>query len=255
MPRYNWTREQLITALNLYVKMGFTKVHYTNPKVIELAAIIGRSPSAVALKLVNFARLDPELQQRGVSGMSHGSHGEEVVWNEFYHDFQKLAQVGEEIIANFKKMPLEVSAGIPLYDLPRDGREREAIVRQRVNQRFFRDMILGLYKNTCCITGLHNPQLLIAGHITEWSKDELNRLNPANGLCLNLLHDKAFERGLLSIDTNYRIRISSELRARKKDSAIQDYFLRYENQTITLPHSYLPDKVFLDKHYSERFIP
>jgi len=79
MSRNQWKREELIAAFNLYCKIPFAKIHYTRPQVIELARIINRTPSSVALKLVNFARHDPKLQARHVSGMSHGSKGEKEI--------------------------------------------------------------------------------------------------------------------------------------------------------------------------------
>jgi len=185
--------------------------------------------------------------------MSHGSKSEEPVWNEFYGDIERLAEVSETILADFKKVPLEVSANIDVYDLPREGIEREAIVKQRVNQSFFREMILSLYKNTCCITGINNPQLLIAGHITEWSKDKENRMKPGNGLCLNLLHDKAYEKGLISITPDYTIKVSSILKKQKKNKSIEEYFLQYDNKTITVPNKYKPIQELLEKHYRDRF--
>jgi hypothetical protein len=63
MMRENWNREELIVAFNLYCKIPFERITSRNPEIINLAKIIGRTPSAVALKLVNFARLDPELRK------------------------------------------------------------------------------------------------------------------------------------------------------------------------------------------------
>ena len=58
------------------------------------------------------------------------------------------------------------------------------MVKQRVNQWFFRRAVLAAYGARCCITGLDVPQLLVAGHIAPWSKDKQNRVNPQNGICL-----------------------------------------------------------------------
>ncbi|MCU1296533.1 MAG: restriction endonuclease [Acidobacteriaceae bacterium] len=55
MPRHDWTREELIVAFNLYCKIPFGRIHIRNPQVIELARLIGRTPSAVSWKLANFA--------------------------------------------------------------------------------------------------------------------------------------------------------------------------------------------------------
>jgi putative restriction endonuclease len=40
----------------------------------------------------------------------------------------------------------------------------------RVNQRFFRTVVLAAYENKCCITGLAAPELLVAGHIVGWAR-------------------------------------------------------------------------------------
>lgn len=67
------TREELITAFNLYLKLPFGKMHKGNEEVRKLAAILGRrTPDSVAMRLANFASVDPYHQQRGVKGMSGG---------------------------------------------------------------------------------------------------------------------------------------------------------------------------------------
>ena len=81
-----------------------------------------------------------------------------------------------------------------------DESERETIVKTRVNQELFRSAVLSSYDDACCITGIDLPPLLVASHIVPWSKDPRERLNPRNGLCLNALHDRAFDRGLISVD-------------------------------------------------------
>jgi putative restriction endonuclease len=126
------------------------------------------------------------------------------------------------------------------------------MVRVRVNQSFFRQMILASYDYTCCVTGMRQPEFLIAGHIRPWGIDEKNRLNPRNGIAINALHDKAFEAGLMSITPEYKIKISPLLKKQKSPS-IENYFLRYENKDIILPSRFLPDKEFLKYHYGERF--
>lgn len=51
----DWQEDELLLTLHLYCRTDFGKLHKTNPDIIQLANIIGRSPSAVALKAVNFA--------------------------------------------------------------------------------------------------------------------------------------------------------------------------------------------------------
>lgn len=130
--------------------------------------------------------------------------------------------------AKFEHVPIEKIIDIDENELPKAGQERNQMVKVRINQSFFRDTIMAAYNSTCCITGLTNREILIAGHIKPWSVDKKNRLNPRNGLALNALHDKAFETGLITITPEYKIKISSLLIRTKKNKPIHDYFLKYD---------------------------
>lgn len=242
----NWSKDELIVGFNLYCKTPFTKINARNKGVIELASIVHRSPSSVALKLANFARLDPALQKRNISGMRHGSKAEAEIWNEFSHDWEELAYQSELILAKFKNESIENSTGIIKEGLPTEGRERDVIVKARVNQSFFRQTILASYDNKCCITGISIPDLLIASHIIPWSVDKKNRMNPSNGLCLNALHDMAFDKGLITVTTDYKLKVSEALTATHSDALL--FFTAYNNKRITLPQRFTPTKQFLEYH-------
>ena len=56
-----WTRQQLKLAFHLYCQLPFGRLHRRNPEIVDLAELLGRTPSAVAMKLVNFASLDPAI--------------------------------------------------------------------------------------------------------------------------------------------------------------------------------------------------
>lgn len=58
----NWTWEETIVAFNVYCKVPFKNSSKTNPTIIKYANIIGRSPSALNMKVGNLGRLDPELK-------------------------------------------------------------------------------------------------------------------------------------------------------------------------------------------------
>jgi putative restriction endonuclease len=133
------------------------------------------------------------------------------------------------------------------------GKDVLRSVKARVNQSFFRKMILSSYNNQCCITGLDIPRLLIASHIKPWSIDKNSRLNPCNGLCLNALHDKAFDTGLITVDTNKKIVISKAVKEHYTIESVKTYFEAYDNKTISLPNRFLPDKQFLEYHRNKIF--
>ncbi|MBK9984030.1 MAG: HNH endonuclease [Saprospiraceae bacterium] len=250
-----WEREELILAINLYCKLPFGRLHRLNPEVINLANLIGRTPNAVAYKLVNFASLDPSLKARGIKGASNSSNLDKEIWKEFFSNWDILSFESEKLLAKIENTTVEKLNNIPENELPKEGKVREQMIQARVNQSFFRKSILASYNNTCCITGINQPEFLIAGHIKSWSIDEKNRLNPQNGIAINALHDKAFESGLLTIAPDFRIKISSVLKKQSKSETIKNYFLSYENKSIILPSRFLPDSEFLKYHNQKKFKP
>ncbi|MFA5832406.1 MAG: HNH endonuclease [Bacteroidota bacterium] len=248
-----WTREQTIVAFNLYCKIPFNKVSSNHPEILKISKIIGRSPNSVKMKIGNFGSFDPELKKRGIVGLSNSSKLDKEVWDEFNMNWENLVFESESIIAKYAKKTLGELIGLDLENLPK-GKEREAIVKTRINQSFFRSTILSSYNQKCCITGISVPQLLVASHIVPWSKNENIRLDPRNGLCLNSLHDRAFDHGFITITTDYKIIVSKELTANyKKDKLTQEYFLSFNNKSINMPDRFLPKKEYLDYHYENIF--
>jgi putative restriction endonuclease len=169
--RKDWTREELILAFNLYCKTPFGKIHTSNPSIIEMGKLLGRTPSAVSWKLANFARLDPTLKERHISGATHGNKTEVQIWKEFHNNWEKLAFESEQLLARLKNIPLQEYAWSDLGDQFGEGKESERKVRVRVKQNFFRQMVLASYSFRCCITGLAVPELLNASHIVPWAID------------------------------------------------------------------------------------
>lgn len=252
MARENWTREQTIVALNLYCKIPFNRVSSNHPDIIRIAKIIDRSTNSVKMKIGNFGSFDPELKRKGIVGLANTSKLDEIVWNEFNNNWENLAYESEVLISNFSNEPIEKSSNIDIEDLPL-GRERETIIKARINQGFFRSTILSSYNQKCCITGLSIPDFLVASHIVPWKEDDKNRSNPHNGLCLNSIHDKAFDRGFITITPDFKIRLSNYFDNYSNDNAILDFFVKFENRQINLPDRFLPSKEFLDWHYNNLF--
>ncbi len=249
--RKNWTREELLVAFNLYCKIPFSKINYNHPLVKELANAIGRTPSAVAWKLVNFASLDPSLKQRNIKGATNIGKLDKIIFEEFYNDWNSLAYQSEVELSRLLKKELLIEDEID-FNI-KEGKVKESLVKVRVNQSFFRSTVLASYENKCCITGINISDFLVASHIVPWSKDEKNRLNPRNGLCLNNIHDKAFDKGYLTIDDNYRIKLSKQIIDSQKQEIIQKYFVDYEGKEIEMPKRFLPDLDFLKYHQTNIF--
>ncbi len=253
MPRDNWTREQTIVALRTYFSVPFNKANNSNHEIISTSKIIGRSVNSVKMKIGNFGSLDPELAKRGIVGLSGASNLDRDIWNEFSYDREKLAFESTALIAEFTNKKIEEVIELKEEEIP-EGKEKIRLVKTRVNQCFFRDSILGIYDSKCCITGLAIPKLLVASHIVPWADDAKNRLNPENGLCLNSFHDKAFDEGLLTVTTDYKVKISKSILDFQKEEIIKKFFKEFEGVKITMPERYFPSKKFLEYHNTEIFI-
>lgn len=211
-----WSREELILALNLYLKLPFGKMHSRTPEIIKLAETIGRTPASIAIRLTNFASVDPFHQNRGIKGMSGGRRQVEPIWDEFVNNREDLLFESERILAEKEEETIETKYSELLFETTHlIGEDRIREIKTRVNQNLFRQMVLANYDGKCAISGIDISDLLIASHIIPWSKSEKERLNPENGICLSALYDKAYDIGLITIDVDYKVVFSS--RFEKKD--------------------------------------
>ncbi len=254
--RNNWTRAETLAALHVYLQLPFGQLHQRNPKLIELAQWLGRTPGAIALKLVNLASLDPVIVASGRSGMGNASALDRQIWQELQASWDAVAlEAAAEYdgLARRHAAPTDeelLDAMPPSEELPilEEGKSRSAIVQIRVNQARFRRAVLSSYDATCCISGLQHEKLVIASHIVPWSEDTQNRLNPQNGLCLSALHDRAYDQGLITVMPDFTVRVSPQIKASKSDSFITDSLLRFDRKRIRFPERFGPLPRFLTWH-------
>jgi predicted restriction endonuclease len=127
------------------------------------------------------------------------------------------------------------------------------LVRARRVQSFFRAAVLTSYGSHCAITGLGDPRLLIASHIIPWSVNERRRADPTNGLCLNALFDRAFDRGLITLDRNLRLLLAPSLKSAAQTSPLGCSLLEAEGRPLTLPTRFLPDTEAIRYHRENVF--
>ena len=129
-----------------------------------------------------------------------------------------------------------------------EGEDVIRAVRARRNQNVFRRMISDIYRGECCISGLDIPELNRASHIVPWSEDKGARLDPSNGLFLSATYDAAFDRNLITLDEDYRVVVSRQVREHYSNAAVSNYFKKVEGAVIRLPEKYLPCEKYLEKH-------
>lgn len=241
----SWTREELRLALALYCQLPFGRMHARNPEIVSLSARIGRTPSAVAMKLVNFASLDPQIAASGRKGLGNASALDRLAWAEFQADWD----CGFGITDPASCIP-------PDTPLAAGDAETTALrmVEVRTKQLLFRRVVLSSYSESCCVSGLSEKRLLVASHIIPWSIATKERLNPTNGLCMSALHDKAFDCGLMTVLPDMTVKISEELKRLRSEPFIRSTLIDFEGRRIREPEKFYPKADFLHWHNENVFL-
>lgn len=258
--RKRWSEEETVLALYLYFQLPFGKLHSGNPEIQQLATALGRSSSSVAMKLCNFASLDPKITESGRKGLDGASKLDRATYAEFSQDWTGLVARAESMwtaqVAQSEPAPppgrFKDKSSEFRFQPYQGASTTQALVNQRVGQDFFRRAVLANYEETCCITGIADPRLLTASHIKPWGKDTENRHNPANGLLLSATLDRAFDRGLITVDHSCRIHVSRHLRE-SQSRETRDYFRQFEQATLRPAIRFDPDPAFLEWHNNHCF--
>jgi len=235
--RKPWARKDQVLVLELYAQLPFGKMHKTNPEVIELAEYLGRSANSVAMKLANYASLDETLDRKGLQG---ASKADRETWDEFFADPEAFLEIARSIRSAEGDWPTKDEGPEPTAF--REGEEVLRTVKVRKNQAVFRAMVLSAYEARCAITGIAQPSLLIASHIVPWRSNEKLRLDPRNGICLNSLHDKAFDAGLIAFENDLTVIRSSKLRLPNELISL------FEGRKATAPGKFHPLPEYLEYH-------
>lgn len=253
----NWTREQSLLAFRFYCETPFGQLHAKNKRVIELATLIGRTPSALAMKCVNFASLDPVIRESGRSGLSNASAMDKQIWGEFHASWDQLLEECAALEAYLHQKEFTASESLRDDELIEEpdftGETRQVWQQQRVKQNFFRRAVLSGYGGRCCISGVSDTRFLVASHIVAWKDDASIRLHPGNGLSLSVIHDKAFDQHLFSLTDDHRI-ILSRLLEKTQDKFLQQVFWPSSDKPIAMPERFAPEIAFIERHRKQMAI-
>ena len=116
--------------------------------------------------------------------------------------------------------------------------EEEIFIRSGV----FKKVIPAIYDNTCCITKMkvistYNIQMIDACHIKPFSVSHDDTITNGVSLCPNM--HRAFDRGLLSLDDNYRVMVSDSFKETDNVYSLKQYAgmqIHLPNEIHYLPH-------------------
>lgn len=201
------------------------------------------------MKACNFASLDPSLGQR-VKGLGNVSAADRHLWEEFLRNPEAIAAKTESTAQQLLgKKTMNMRSLLP----PEGPTEWLRTARARRVQSFFRAAVLSGYNFRCALTGLTIPGLLNASHIIPWSESVERRADPRNGICLNALHDRAFDRGLIAIDDDYRVIVSPRVSKTRDDAFAAQTLGSIEGTKLTLPERFEPDPRALAWHRQHIF--
>lgn len=132
-----------------------------------------------------------------------------------------------------------------------DEFEEEVFVRSGL----FKKNIPKIYNYTCCISGLRietteNIQMVDACHIHPFSLSNDDTI--PNGLALSPTIHRAFDRGLLTINTNFVVRVSPSI----EESNSKFPLAQFEGKQILLPEKekWFPSQASLSWHNKEVFL-
>lgn len=106
-----WTRDELILALDLYMRVNPLHTSEQNPEIVALSETLNalpihpqaahgeqfRNPNGVYMKLCNFLRCDPDYEG---SGLQRGNRLEQPIWDEFSGDPERLRATAAAIEAS-----------------------------------------------------------------------------------------------------------------------------------------------------------
>ena len=142
----------MLVAFALYCRLPFGRLHSRNPEIVQFAEAIGRTPSALAMKLTNIASLDPEITSTGRTGLKGASAKDRAMWEEMHNDWERFAIESQQAIEAVQVRE-ESTEGLSQDgdDYP-IGEDRAVRTTVRVGQSFFRSAVMSAYDGKCCIT-------------------------------------------------------------------------------------------------------
>lgn len=99
---------------------------------------------------------------------------------------------------------------------------RKQLIDARVGQGKFREGVLARWQGRCAVTECKIPQALRASHIVAWNQsNDVEKLDPENGLPLIATMDALFDRGLISFGDDGTMLIADALNGEYENLGIE----------------------------------
>mgnify|MGYP006278556771 CR=1 FL=1 len=123
----------------------------------------------------------------------------------------------------------------------------ETTVHARSVDPEFRATVLSRHDQSCPISGVDHPGLLDVAHVLSWSDYPAHRADLSNVLALSKTHHAAFDRGLFTIDVDYRLRVNPAFET--ESDVLQRTIIDREGERISIPEESLKPQ-YVTQHNS-----
>ena len=238
-----WAKEDIIAAYALYCITPLNKINPSNKLIKQVAEICNKSTSSFVMRMRNFQYLDPLANEGGKKGLAHVAKTDKQIFEQFRNDWGNLSSEAESIIK------LNIFEATPEKGAKRLSSltDRNKVNRERIA---FRKYVEAAYNSKCCISGMEIATLLRASHIKPFNqcKNTNERTNPRNGLLLNVLYDDAFDKGLITITKDYKIRVSDIVKEYSDNDFTKESIINLEGNKIILPRDCYPLPEYIEYH-------
>jgi putative restriction endonuclease len=165
--------------------------------------------------------------------------------------YESEARDGEALWARIRAaLPLALANSEIAEEGARYG--QEYLQRGRLGQAAFRTLVLDAYGRKCALTGESTAPVLEAAHIRPYA--DQGRHVTSNGLLLRSDFHKLFDLGLLTVEPDYRIRISPRIRDQYFNGKA---YYRLDKQPLAAMPAFVgdqPDRDALRWHNDNRFL-
>jgi 5-methylcytosine-specific restriction protein A len=165
----DWTRDELILALNLYLKHRPNPPGKNGKEIQDLSNTLNRlgdklfppesraetfrNTDGVSMKLQNFRRLDPQYTAGGKKGLPRGAKADEEVWAEFSNDPVRCRRVAEAIMATLDDPEVSRTGPDPATEGISEAMEGRLLTRKHLARERNRKLVEAKRKQALKTTG------------------------------------------------------------------------------------------------------
>jgi len=257
--KYSWStsRYNKIKEGDLIIFRRPGKASETNKFYFFGAAKMGKveGTTRVTGKLVKCYPFNEFIHQSEIGNFKWTFKDKKESWEHFFNqygmnkinkiDFEELLKISESNVEFDKEPDAEAEATKDIQSGNYEVDDKEGKTKIRAKQQAFSNKVKTNYNNQCAICSIKTKEFLIGSHIIPWSKRKDIRIKPSNGICLCSLHDKAFDKGFISLTNDLKI-IITEIKL--DDLQLVNELKKINGKKIFKPKIHAPEKEFLEYH-------